>query len=228
MKMPIPGDWDGVSECTYEVRWPDSTLWRIILRGLLSSPSLVDFWDQNTGNVAQVLVDFEPFLNFALSNLECGAMSVPVGTVLEFAGSTLPDKFLWADGSLVAIADEPDLFDVIGYEFGAGLQEVEGSFYLPNRKGRVAVGVDASQTEFNVLGKAGGAKTHTLTIAEIPNHTHTEESFDGGTPAAVTGQSGAGLNIKRISKTSGGAGGGQSHNNLQPYLAQNFIIRARK
>lgn len=107
MKMPIPDDWDGFSVCDYAVRWPDSNIWRIILRGLLTNPALADFWDPNTGDVAQVLEDFEPIVNYVLNSLECGDMNIPIGSGMEFFGSVLPDKFLWQDGSKVTVEAIP-------------------------------------------------------------------------------------------------------------------------
>lgn len=86
--------------------------------------------------------------------------------------------------------------------------------------GRVPVGVDPSQTEFNAVEKSGGKKTHTLTVGEIPSHKHSytsgdiyigegnieDGSFYGGDYHLVNGD------------TTGFTGGGQAHNNLQPYI----------
>ena len=87
--------------------------------------------------------------------------------------------------------------------------------------GRVPVGVDANQTEFNTVEKAGGEKTHTLTIAEIPPHSHNIYSGYGDgqlQPDAFRYQYWAdnnrGWNNGFISNT----GGGDAHNNLQPYI----------
>jgi len=81
--------------------------------------------------------------------------------------------------------------------------------------GRVIVGIDAAQTEFNTVNKTGGAKTHTLTTTEIPAHTHTVPWI---TLANLGGSSGdrayPGGNTNTSSVGSGGA-----HNNLQPYIA---------
>ena len=80
--------------------------------------------------------------------------------------------------------------------------------------GRVPVGIDSTDTDFDTAEETGGAKTHTLTVDEIPAHTHSvpnsgsqNNSFDSGTTVGndVTG-------------TSGSTGGGQAHNNLQPYI----------
>ena len=88
--------------------------------------------------------------------------------------------------------------------------------------GRVMVGIDASQTEFDTLEETGGAKTHTLSISEIPAHTHNQGSHD-----STAGDGGA-FNTEFIrdhSDTANGpnvesssTGGGGAHNNLQPYI----------
>lgn len=80
--------------------------------------------------------------------------------------------------------------------------------------GRVPVGIDSGDTDFDTAEETGGAKTHTLTVDELPAHTHSvpnsgsqNNSFDSGTTVGndVTG-------------TSGSTGGDQAHNNLQPYI----------
>jgi hypothetical protein len=98
---------------------------------------------------------------------------------------------------------------------------------LPNLKGRVPVGQDISQTEFDSIGETGGAKTHTLTTAEIPAHSHPIVSLKSSTAG--------GTNVSRVSggttanvNTSNNTGGGGSHNNLQPYQVTNYIIKYRK
>jgi microcystin-dependent protein len=132
------------------------------------------------------------------------------------------------------------------------------TFNLPNFTGRTPVGIDTSQTEFNSLGEAGGSKTHTLTTAEIPGHTH-PNSLTGTTTFAADGH-GHGVNsnftagyfagngfaftlggtvVSNGSTGTGGnsssasvgisngtnVGGGGAHNNLQPYIVTNYIIR---
>ena len=87
--------------------------------------------------------------------------------------------------------------------------------------GRVPVGVDTGQTEFNTVEKTGGAKTHTLSIAEMPAHTHPLVGSNGGSAnlgPSVTSNS----NGDRATALPGGlatsTGGGGAHNNLQPYI----------
>jgi hypothetical protein len=82
--------------------------------------------------------------------------------------------------------------------------------------GKVIVGIDAGQTEFDTLDETGGAKTHTLTTDEIPAHTHTylhNGNTVGGSPGGDGTQT---LDSTATSST----GGGQAHNNLQPYIVK--------
>lgn len=85
--------------------------------------------------------------------------------------------------------------------------------------GRVIVGQDSSQTEFDTLNETGGAKTHTLTESEMPSHNHTYTRADadgytyGGGPLTLV------RNSQSIQNT-GNRGGGQAHNNLQPYVVK--------
>ena len=77
----------------------------------------------------------------------------------------------------------------------------------------------------DALGNSGGEETHTLTTAEMPAHTHTEQA-----PNALTIVQGSGVstnitagNLQNL--TSGSAGGGGAHNNLQPYQVVNYQIK---
>lgn len=89
---------------------------------------------------------------------------------------------------------------------------------------RVLVGVDTSQTEFDTLGKTGGAKTHTLTVNEIPPHSHTINGSiahsNGSTYPGVTDD----FSQPRYIQTQN-QGGGAAHNNLQPYITVYMWLR---
>lgn len=94
----------------------------------------------------------------------------PSGTIIVFAGTGTPSGWLLCDGSSVLRNDYPALFAAIGTTYGAA----DGThFTLPNLKGKIPVGQDAGQTEFDVLGETGGEKTHVLTSGELAGHTHT-------------------------------------------------------
>jgi len=146
----------------------------------------------------------------------------PAGSITMYGGSSAPSGWFLANGSAVSRVTYSSLFAVIGTTYGAG--DGSTTFNLPDLKGRVAVGNDAGQTEFDVLGETGGEKTHTLTVGEMPTHNHIVDYYGsgcgGGTGTAISLSSGGGC--ARNSSTSGS---GLPHNNLQPYLVLNYIIK---
>lgn len=83
--------------------------------------------------------------------------------------------------------------------------------------GRVMVGLDATQTEFDTAEETGGAKTHTLTTSEIPAHTHSLQQVIGDSGANDYNIAGTFSRGQAYSVT-GSTGGGAAHNNLQPYI----------
>jgi microcystin-dependent protein len=151
-----------------------------------------------------------------------------IGEIKAFAGSAAPTGTLLCDGSAVSRTTYSALFAVIGTNYGAGNGST--TFNLPNMKGKVPVGYNSAETEFNVLGKTGGEKTHINTIAEMPNHTHeistTVHSEEGTHDWEFVVGTGAGTRALTLFKsiTAAYTGGGGSHNNLQPYVAVNYII----
>ena len=97
-------------------------------------------------------------------------------------------------------------------------------------KGKFLVGVDSSDTDFETSGKTGGEKTHTLTVDEIPSHTHDMDDAvygDYKNRLGIRGDGGGGKGlIPSMMQTTGysryiptNTGGGQAHNNMPPYLA---------
>jgi microcystin-dependent protein len=108
----------------------------------------------------------------ALSELASAVANalVPVGTVTPYAGATAPTGWLIADGSAVSRSTYSQLFTLVSTTYGAG--DGTTTFNIPNLKGKVPVGLDATQTEFDALAETGGAKTHTLTVAELAAHSH--------------------------------------------------------
>ena len=104
--------------------------------------------------------------------------------------------------------------------------------------GRVPVGIDSSDTDFNTIGKLGGEKKHTLTVNEIPSHDHEQRLDYGNTVYAQAynrGEASTGNVVKHSSGTeitynkpliyTGNNGGSQPHNNLQPYEVVAFWKR---
>lgn len=151
----------------------------------------------------------------------------PAGVITAFAGSTAPAGWLLCDGSAVSRATHSVLFAAIGTIYGAGNGST--TFNLPDLTARVIVGRAAGDLDFGTLGKTGGAKTHTLTTAQMPAHSHTQRKSTstlgaGGVAYGVTSPAFPGASDTSAQSTLD-AGGGQAHNNLQPYLVVNYIIK---
>jgi microcystin-dependent protein len=112
------------------------------------------------------------------------ATNTPSGVVNIWAGATAPTGWLLCDGSSKVREDYASLFSAIGTTYGSADST---HFNLPNLKGRVPVGLDSTQTEFDTLGETGGAKTVTLTSAQMPVHSHTPtlSTDSAGTPTGT-------------------------------------------
>jgi microcystin-dependent protein len=164
-----------------------------------------------------------------------GISSAPSGSILIFAGTTAPTGWLLCDGSAVTRTRYSVLFGVIGTTFGAG--DTTTTFNVPDLRQKTVVGVGTNTTNNYALGGTGGEENHTLTVNEIPAHTH--EITDPGHFHGQGGTSGgavlvgSGANKADQSNTASAvtnitinnAGGGAAHNNMQPYLALNYIIK---
>jgi microcystin-dependent protein len=133
-----------------------------------------------SGQIASI--DYvEDRIESTLAGLEGGVVNnnflgaeVPPGTVSMFAGLAAPFGYLLCDGTAVDRTAYATLFTAISTTYGAGNGTT--TFNLPNLKGRVVIGVDAAQAEFNVLGEVGGAKTHQHALANTGDgggHSHT-------------------------------------------------------
>lgn len=155
-----------------------------------------------------------------------------VGELVLWAGTGAPnaDNLLLCDGSHVSNVDYPDLWNIIGTTYG-GTGETD--FALPDLQGKVAIGENGS----HALGSAGGSETVTLTTAEMPSHAHTDLGHSHSeitatpsvaelpvvpVPAAVPGIGVTGIGAANIQAS----GGGNAHNNMQPYLTLKYYIVA--
>lgn len=161
--------------------------------------------------------------------------AMPAGSITAWGSATAPAGWLLCDGSAVSRSTYGALFAAIGTTYGAG--DGSTTFNVPDLRGRSIVGRDASQTEFDTLGEAGGAKTHTLTDAEVPatvvETTTTNRQFRATTGLFDVGNFDATpANFRLLisddtpqSDSLRVEGGGGAHNNLSPYRVLNFIIK---
>lgn len=170
--------------------------------------------------------------------LKPGGDTLPIGAIIAFSGETVPSGWLLCDGSSFSATSYPELFDVIGVTYG---WDDDRNPKLPDLRGRVAVGkkdaTSADDTEFSSLGNTGGEKEHTLTIDEMPSHDHTLKPrflmWDSGDSYEImNGDNTWSGNIQYNAYDSDNyitrnTGGGQPHNNLQPYIVTNYIIKAK-
>lgn len=157
-----------------------------------------------------------------------------IGTIKVWPSNTIPSGWLLCDGEYYGdgngtALEYPDLFDVIGYTFDIDWDD--GFYNVPNLRGRVPVGRHTGQSEFDALAEVGGERTHTLTEAEMPEHYHgpalpnthfVQRSGAGSFTVNGTG----GSSSYTHNAATWNAGGDQPHNNLQPYMVVNFIIKA--
>ena len=142
--------------------------------------------------------------------------STPAGTVLIYAGASVPEGYLLCNGAAISRTEYDVLFEVIGTTYGAGNGTT--TFNLPDLRGRVVIGVSGT----HAIGTTGGAETVTLTAQQIPSHNHSI-AYYGSTGSSNNIQKGTGSSAN--STTTGNTGGGQSHNNMQPYQTLNYIIK---
>jgi microcystin-dependent protein len=154
-----------------------------------------------------------------------------VGEIRMFAGNFAPVGWAFCNGQLMAISDNPTLFQLIGTTYGG---DGQSNFALPNLQSRLPVAVGPGFA----LGQAGGAETVTLTTAQIPAHSHvllassgngTLKSPAGNVTAAISGGASSAYieatpTAQMAPDTIGSAGNSQPHDNMQPFLVISFII----
>lgn len=151
-----------------------------------------------------------------------------VGEIRMFAGNFAPAGWMFCEGQLLPISEYETLFNLIGTTYGG---DGQSTFALPDQRGRVPIHFGNGFT----LAETGGVEEVTLTVAQIPSHTHPMlASNDIPTALSpqgnVTGQAAAKIyrlgnptvTLNPGSMTS--TGGSQPHNNFQPYLCIDFII----
>ena len=191
----------------------------------------------------------------SLSGLGGGGGSVldmPLGTILPIATESVPEGWMLCDGREIAIEEYQGLYDLIGTTYGAGDSAFWAqvfypatTFNIPDLRGRTIIGAnDMGGEQSDVLtihqasaGQIGGEEMHQLTEEEMPNHTHGIQYFrrdagsnsqdpwngTGGGPASMGSSDWRNNGNVRAA----GSGGDQPHNNMQPYMALNYMMKVQ-
>lgn len=171
---------------------------------------------------------------------------MPVGAIIAYAGDEAPAGWLLCKGQSVSSDQYQELHKIIGITYGGD----DKSFNIPNLCGRVIVGLGRSDKDFKPLGAKEGHSTITLTENEMPPHSHTgTTNQDGGHNHAMGfrgfdtdggGDNRDGANESDDQKhkihtrwggahthdfTTSSVGKGLEHDNLQPYIVLNYIIK---
>lgn len=162
----------------------------------------------------------------------------PVGAIMNWAGAADPADTSWliCDGRAISRSTYAALFGVIASTYGNG--DGSTTFNIPDVRGRVPIGAGTGAgLTSRTLAATGGEETHQLTTAEIASHTHAIPSAavnPGGTIGSHVAASGPDFSAPQAigvnnwqggSPNTGSAGSGGTHNNMQPYLVLNHIIR---
>lgn len=146
-----------------------------------------------------------------------------------FAGNFAPAGWMFCEGQLLPISENETLFQLIGTTYGG---DGESTFALPDLRGRLPI----HQGNGFILAETGGAEEITLTVSQIPAHTHPLlASGDGtatlnpgnnvfGTPLTATPYFANATNLALAPQVISPVGGSQPHTNFQPYLCVDFII----
>lgn len=161
-------------------------------------------------------------------------MSEPFLAEVRIVGFNFaPRGWAFCDGQILPINQNQSLYSLLGTIYGG---DGRTTFALPDLRGRTPIHVGASFQQ----GQRGGEETHTLSVAEMPQHTHqAKASADLGSSASpqnnlwaqvtstvgnLYADPGQSAPTDALNNPIANAGGGQPHDNLQPYLALNFCI----
>ena len=157
-------------------------------------------------------------------------MSEPFLAEIRMVGFNFPPRG-WAqcDGQILPINQNQSLYSLLGTTYGG---DGRTSFGLPDLRSRTPMHVG----DGHLLGQKSGSETETLTAAQMPQHTHTARGTNvasttttptGALLAQTSGHYSASGNTTLRSSTVANAGGGQAHNNMQPFTTLNFVIALR-
>ena len=153
-----------------------------------------------------------------------------VGEVRIFAGNFAPAGWMFCEGQLLPISEYETLFNLIGTTYGG---DGQSTFALPDLRGRLPL----HQGNGFTLAETGGVETVTLTVAQMPAHSHpmvgsshnasassAKNNVLAQTPTYTPYIAGVPANTPLASSSVTSIGGSQPHTNIQPYLCLDFII----
>ncbi len=152
--------------------------------------------------------------------------TLPIGAIMPFGSDTIPDNWLLCNGQAVSRTTYQELFNTIGTTYGNG--DGFTTFNLPDLQGKIPVGKDENDEDFDTLGNTGGEKEHTMTLAELVPHVHNLKTSN------ATGSHNDGFlhngsyELSNEAMSTKTTGGGQPFNITQPYIVQNYIIKANQ
>ena len=163
-------------------------------------------------------------------------LGVPVGAMMPYAGTAAPTGWLLCYGQAVSQATYAALYAILGTTYGS---DAGGNFTLPDLRGRVVAGQDdmggvsadrltdqSGGLDGDTLGDTGGAETHTLVDAEMPTHDHSFSFTRSNTPGSTANVDAPGGGVvDTFASTTGTAGSDAAHNNVQPTIILNYIIK---
>lgn len=166
----------------------------------------------------------EPFITQSHTKKVTIGDTIPVGTTIEFNGTSPPDGYLQENGAAISRTTYAALFAAIGTTHGAG--DGSTTFNIPDSRRRVAVGSGGTGTGVlgNAVGDKGGAETHALNSAENGPHDHTlpwATSGGGGSGAISAGA----FTVFQSNMNTGSSGSGTAHNNLPPSIVKLKCIK---
>jgi microcystin-dependent protein len=162
----------------------------------------------------------------------------PPAMITPYGGSSAPTGWLLCDGSAVSRTTYAALFAVLSTTFGSG--DGTTTFNLPDLRGRGLIGVGTgtgggangngaptggSALTTRALGDWLGEETHTLSSGEMPSHTHVVQTYASGSGGSNTIGRGGSNGTPEVDQNTNSAGSGSAHNNIQPVMTVNFIIK---
>jgi microcystin-dependent protein len=152
-----------------------------------------------------------------------------VGEIRMFGGNFAPAGWMFCEGQVLPISENETLFQLIGTTYGG---DGQSTFALPDLRGRLPIHQGGGFT----LAEAGGSEEVTLTVSQLPAHSHPMLASSDptstpnaaknviGTPLTATPFYAATPNLALSPQSITTVGGSQPHTNFQPYLCISFII----